>query len=118
MLGKFGELRHQDAFRAYLLRTVTNLAKNNFRRRSLELRSSGSVDRAASVYIEPDRHDDLLAALKTLPPRQRAAVVLRYCQDMSEQQTADVLQTSIKAVKSLVTRGLSTLREQEGAFRE
>jgi DNA-directed RNA polymerase specialized sigma24 family protein len=40
--------------------------------------------------------------------------VLRYCHDLSEQQTADVMQISLKAVKSLVGRGLVKLRSEEG----
>jgi RNA polymerase sigma factor (sigma-70 family) len=56
-------------------------------------------------------------ALARLPHRQRAALVLRYCEDLSEQQTAEVLQTSVKAVKALVTRGLATLRQREEVTR-
>jgi RNA polymerase sigma factor (sigma-70 family) len=114
VLGRFGDLRKPEAFRAYFLRTVVNLAKNRFRRRALERRRGISVNWTPSVYLPPDRDDDLLHALKKIPPRQRAAVVLRYCEDLSEQQTAEVLQTSTKAVKSLVARGLASLRERNG----
>jgi RNA polymerase sigma factor (sigma-70 family) len=60
-----------------------------------------------------DVHDDgaVLAALRTLPPRQRAIVVLRYLQDLSEADTADALDISIGAVKSGASRGLARLRQ-------
>ena len=111
VLGRFGELRKPESFRTYLMRAVVNLSKNYFRRRSLERQHAG----AASPVIEarPERDDDLFDALKRLPERQRAALVLRYCEDLSEHDTAEILQTSTKAVKSLVTRGLAALREME-----
>jgi RNA polymerase sigma factor (sigma-70 family) len=55
----------------------------------------------------------LWSALLRLPERQRAALVLHYCHDLSEQQTADVMQISLKALKSLVGRGLAKLRSDE-----
>jgi RNA polymerase sigma factor (sigma-70 family) len=60
-----------------------------------------------------DAHDDgsMLAALRTLPPRQRAIVVLRYLQDLSEADTAKALDISIGAVKSGASRGLARLRQ-------
>jgi RNA polymerase sigma factor (sigma-70 family) len=48
--------------------------------------------------------------LQQLSPRQRAAIVLRYYEDLSEQQTADTLGCSVGAVKSLVNRGMEALR--------
>ena len=47
----------------------------------------------------------------TLPARQRAALVLRYYEDLSEHDTAQVLGCSVAAVKSLVARGSETLRD-------
>ena len=55
----------------------------------------------------------VLAALRTLPQRQRAIVVLRYLQDMSEADTAAALSISVGAVKSGAARGLATLRARQ-----
>ena len=52
----------------------------------------------------------LWQALATLPPRQRAAVVLRYFDDLTEAQTADVLDCAVGTVKSQVHTALRTLR--------
>ena len=115
LLKSFHNLRNPDAFRAYLLRTVTNLANTHFRKAKrerdfahlgTELRSEDPADLGS--------RDMLWRALLRLPARQRTALVLHYCHDLSEQQTADIMQISLKAVKSLVGRGLAKLRSDEG----
>ncbi|MFD7131110.1 SigE family RNA polymerase sigma factor [Streptomyces sp. NPDC059894] len=56
-------------------------------------------------------HDAMWRAIMKLPSRQRAMVVLRYYEDLSEAQTADVLGVSVGTVKSAVSRALGKLRE-------
>src|SRR3954451_3794030 len=66
--------------------------------------------------IEPEGREDhllVLAALQTLPRRQRAIVVLRYLQDLSEADTAQALGISVGAVKSGAARGLARLRAEQ-----
>ena len=62
----------------------------------------------------PDRdvagEQALRRALLALPLRQRTAIVLRFYEDLSERQTADVLQCRPGTVKSLVSRGMEALR--------
>lgn len=60
--------------------------------------------------VASDTHLMILAALRSLPPRQRAIVVLRYLQDLSEADTAAALDISVGAVKSGAARGLARLR--------
>lgn len=57
-----------------------------------------------------DDHLVILAALRTLPRQQRAIIVLRYLEDLSEQETAALLGISTGAVKSGASRGLARLR--------
>jgi RNA polymerase sigma-70 factor (sigma-E family) len=74
----------------------------------------------------PDRHDEheafdeidlrstLIAALRLLPRQQRAVVVLRYFDDLSEASTAEVLGCSVGTVKSHATRAMKALRAVPG----
>jgi RNA polymerase sigma factor (sigma-70 family) len=61
-------------------------------------------------------HLVLQGALQQLGRRQRAVLVLRYFEDLSEQQVADVLGISLGTVKSQAHRGLARLREAFGGF--
>ena len=60
---------------------------------------------------EPERRLVLLAALATLTPKQRAVVVLRYFEDLTERQVAEVLGVSVGTVKSQTHLSLRRLRE-------
>ena len=115
LFGRFQELRKPEAFAFYLKRTIVNLSKDHFRRlhreRDLSRRHRPSELVDDQGFREVEVRDGLLDALQRLPPRQRAAVVLRYCEGLSEHESADILQTSVGAVNSLVSRGLGTLRE-------
>ncbi len=53
-------------------------------------------------------------AILGLPPRQRAAIVLRYYEDLSERQAADVLGCSVGALNQLVVRATANLRDRIG----
>jgi RNA polymerase sigma-70 factor (sigma-E family) len=63
-------------------------------------------------YAEVDSRQALRSALAARPPRQRAVVVLRYHQDLSEAQVADLLGISAGTVKSQAARALEALRAQ------
>lgn len=116
LFGRFQELRKPEAFAFYLRRTIVNLSRDHFRRlrreRALSRRQRGPNTEDDSQLSRVEVRDELLQALQTLPPRQRAAVILRYCESLSEHEAAEVLETSVGAVNSLVSRGLTTLRRQ------
>lgn len=122
LAGRFAGLRNPDAFEVYLRRTVVNLCRGQWRRRRTErayLRREGAAAAGARSW-QPDvaARDEMLRALQALPERQRAAVVLRFYEDLSERQTAEVLGCAVGTVKSLVSRAMATLRhELEGASR-
>jgi RNA polymerase sigma-70 factor (sigma-E family) len=112
-VGRFRHLRVPDAFDAYLRRAIVNLHTSGLRRTKLErahvARERGAPARASSM---PDiaGQQDLWRSLSILPARQRAALVLRYYEDLSERDTAEVLGCSLPAVKSLIARGTEALR--------
>lgn len=64
----------------------------------------------------------LRSAFSALPPRQRAVLVLRYLDERSEHETAEILECSVSNVQALARRALATLRqhdliaEQSGRF--
>ena len=101
-------------FACYLRRTIVNMSTDVFRRRSVErsylerrtaeLRGSSHTDRDVAAY------ESMRAALLSLPQRQRAAIVLRYYEDLHESQIADLLHCRPATVRSLVARGLEALR--------
>jgi DNA-directed RNA polymerase specialized sigma24 family protein len=67
---------------------------------------------AASALPDLGVRDELWEALGKLPYRQRAAIVLRFYEDLSEEQTARVLGCAVGTVKSSVSRGLQQMREE------
>lgn len=99
---------------AYLSKVLVNLCRSQGRskvaegRKLIRLRSMAA---GMSQDPPPKEREDVWDALQTLPFRQRAAIVLRYCEDLSEHETAELLNTSVSAVSSLTARGLSTLRQ-------
>lgn len=116
LAGRLAHLRDPGSFDAYLRRTVVNLSHSYFRRKRVErlyLRRAGGM-------VEPDAgrwsrrsvedRDVLWTALGKLSERQRAAIVLRFYEDLSEGRVAEILRCRPGTVKSLVSRGLETLR--------
>lgn len=118
LVGHFADLRNPSSFEVYLKRTVVTLSYGLFRRRRTEraylTRERGVADRTRIVLPDVERKDELWTQMQRIAPRQRAALVLRYYDDLSEQQAADVLGCSLRTLKSLVTRGLQAMRDQQG----
>jgi RNA polymerase sigma-70 factor (sigma-E family) len=114
-------VRAMDHPRAFARTVLVNLALDDGRRRSrhrAELNGTGRShvedhedDRAVRVLGRVEASADLTRALATLPSRQRAALVLRYFDDLTEAQTADAMGCSIGTVKSTTSRALERLRE-------
>ncbi len=100
---------------AYLRRTLYNLAADGFRRQGrlqrklLLLRAEAQLPPDATAAV--DLRDALVRILLQLPPRQRAVLVLRYWEQLTEAETATVLGWPEGTVKSATSRGLQRLRE-------
>jgi RNA polymerase sigma factor (sigma-70 family) len=91
---------------AYLRTMVVNGARSQLRRRMVERRHRESTRNVADLGA-----DEMYDALQGLPGRQRAALVLRYYADFSEDDIADALRCRPATVRSLIHRGLAKLRE-------
>lgn len=117
--GRLGHLRQADAFSPYLRRTIVNLAKNHFRHRAVEraylARRSREVpgDVVESLAVN---HETMRRALLSLPARQRAAVVLRFYEDLPEDEIAQILRCRPGTVRSLVSRAVATLKTSPEVF--
>jgi RNA polymerase sigma-70 factor (sigma-E family) len=97
----------------YLRRAVVNVARGGFRRKLLERRSAmdphSEWDHRGLDEQVVDRAE-LWPAMLRLPLNQRAVLVLRFVEDLSEQETARLLGVSAGTVKSRTARGLEQLR--------
>ncbi len=107
---------------AYVRRAVVNEVRSTWRRRAVR-RKHAERERHVepSTSFRADRIADadvLQRALVTLAPRQRAVVVMRVVDDLSEQDVADALGCSVGTVKAYLSRGLQRLRAclEEKAF--
>lgn len=97
---------------AYLTATVINTRRSIFRHAKVRDRSHVLVPRSQS----PDREEryDLWLAVRALPRKQRAVIVLRYYEDLSERDTASILGCSVGTVKSQASRAIEHLRRRYG----
>jgi RNA polymerase sigma-70 factor (sigma-E family) len=103
-----------EAPEAYVRKILANTSASWWRRRwhgerpTDKLPEHFSADDVAGQIADRDR---LRVALDQLSPRQRAVVVLRYAEDLSEKQVAEELGISLGTVKTLASRGLTKLRD-------
>lgn len=107
-------LRRRDNPEGYVRRAIVTTHLNAVRRRSWREQPATEVPEPvepASAEDLLDQRDAMWQALAALPPRQRAVLVLRYYEDLSEAEIAQVLEISKGTVKSQASRALAALRE-------
>ncbi|CAM5442146.1 MULTISPECIES: SigE family RNA polymerase sigma factor [Streptomyces] len=104
------------ALDGYVRRALLNTRTSQWRKRKVDEFACEEIPEPDPVPA-PDPaeaqvlRDAMWRAVLRLPARQRAMVVLRYYEDLSEAQTAEVLGVSVGTVKSAVSRALAKLRE-------
>ena len=114
MYGGWRRLRDSEKALSYLRQSVVNRSRSVLRHRVVVDRNAPkpppdmpSAEHGAFALLE---RSAVIEALRTLPARQREALVLRFYADMSEAQIADVMQISKGAVKSHTARAMAALR--------
>jgi len=113
---RWHRLRDPDRALAYLRQTVVNRSRSALRHRAVVnrhvARGTHEVDVAGSDdgALAGERRDAVLAAMRSLPDRQREVMALRYYAELSEGEIADALGISRGAVKSHASRGAAALR--------
>jgi RNA polymerase sigma factor (sigma-70 family) len=97
---------------------VVNLTRSYLRRRKVErlylqrARGEIGIEPVESAGTRVEDREQLWHAMARLSARQRTAIVLRFYEDLSEAQVAGLLRCRPGTVKSLVSRGLTTLRNE------
>ena len=105
------KLRDRGALDAYVRRIIINENTSLWRRPWR--RNERSTDQLPEAGVSDSDHsgrDAMWRIVQTLPPKQRAAVVLRYYEDLSEADTAAILGCSIGNVKSQTSRAIAAMR--------
>lgn len=101
---------------AYLRRTIANQIRGEWRHKDVERRHEARMkvmwaDEGSRFEDAAAARDAVSVAMASLPPKQRAVIALRYLEDLSEAETASILDINIGTVKSHASRGLERLRE-------
>jgi len=110
-------IRERAAVDGYVRRVMVNTQTSWWRRRKVDEYPTGQLPEGPAgrdAAADLDLHDALWTALSDLPRRQRAMVVLRYYEDLSEAETAQVMGVSVGTVKSTTSRALAKLRDTSG----
>jgi RNA polymerase sigma factor (sigma-70 family) len=97
---------------SYARSSVLNGCRDFLRKRSRKIPAAllePDVESAEARALLGEEHQEVLAALRRLPGRQREAVVLRYCLGLPEAEVAQAMSVSRGTVKSTSHRGLSAL---------
>lgn len=105
---------------AYVRRMLVTCNSDRFRKRRVAERLTASPPETSvrdSAAAWADERNALMAALAGLPARQRAVVVMRYWEDLSESEVADVMGCSPGTVKSQASKALAKLRAHPGLDR-
>jgi RNA polymerase sigma-70 factor (sigma-E family) len=94
---------------AYVRRVLVTTSASWWRRRWTGERPTETLPER-TMPVEDGGDQDLWDALGHLPPRQRAVIVLRYLEDRTEVETAELLDCSVGTVKSQASKALAKLR--------
>jgi len=110
-------LRDPNNAEAYCRKAITSTAITWFRRKGWANERPTEALPERPGRTQTDAVDDrsmVWAALQQLPPRQRAALVLRFYEDLTEAQTAAAMGCAVGTVKSQASAGLKKLRDRLG----
>jgi RNA polymerase sigma-70 factor (sigma-E family) len=113
----WGRIRDKRRSDVYLKRAVVNLCRSRIRRKMVEARQNAVFyrreERKAPDW-DPEVHEtsrEVWKAVKNLPPRQRACIVLHYVQALPESEIAEIMDCSVGTVRSQLSRARGKLQD-------
>ncbi|MGP4023187.1 SigE family RNA polymerase sigma factor [Actinomadura sp. 3N407] len=111
-------IEDRAAVDGYVRRAMVNTQISWWRRRKLDVYPTDQIpDHPVDDHTSrSEMRDVLFRALRRLPERQRLTVMLRYYEDMSEREIAEILGVSVGTVKSTVSRAMARLRDDDGLY--
>ena len=120
LLASIGQYRAESAFSTWLYRLVVNVCLDEARMRKprsaeserARLEAAAGTDSQESRYARSEEAASVRAAVASLPPKFRAAVLLRYFDDLSYEEMAQALRCSMGTVASRLNRGHKMLAEK------
>jgi RNA polymerase sigma-70 factor (sigma-E family) len=107
---RWSNIADDGAVEAYVRRAMVTTYTDWWRRRWNGERPTAVLPEVTQLDVDQGLRQDTLAALAALPRGQRAVLVLRFYDDLTEAQTAEMLGISVGTVKSQTSRALSALR--------
>lgn len=117
----WGRIRDKDRAGIYLRRAVINLCRSKIRRKVIEARVNAVAHRRDELRPPAwtvEGHEtarEVWRAVGELPPRQRAAVYLRYVEDLAEGDIAEIMDCSVGTVRSQLSRARAKLERRLAA---
>ena len=112
----WGRIRDRSQTPAYLKRAVVNLCRSRIRRKAIEARVNAQahyMEQMKPPEWDPQRHEtarEVWEAVRSLPPRQRACIVLHYEQGLPDSEIAEILDCSAGTVRAQLSRARDKLR--------
>jgi RNA polymerase sigma-70 factor (sigma-E family) len=107
----WSRVRRRGSMDTYARRVLVNAFISQRRLKRSRETPTAQFAEVRAPAVDADLRVTLVAALRQLPPRSRAVVVLRYLEDHSIESVAGLMDATPAAVKSLNARGLAQLRE-------
>ena len=109
-------------FDTWMHRVALNLCYDRLRRRRADVVAEpperpDPTPNAEAELTAADTAAEVAAAIQALPPRQRDAIILCHYQELSNVETAELLNISVEAVESLLARARRTLRDKLAGLR-
>ena len=111
-LRAYPRLRADSNVRAWLFTIARNKALDEHRARARRPVPVAEADPGGAVAVADEPDEELWSSVRELPPKQRAAVVLRFVNDFSHREVAAVLDCSEDAARRSLHEGLARLRRE------